>query len=221
MGNARGTEGTDAAAARGRTNDPEKTKADILDVAAHHFATHGLSGSRVDEIAEQTHTSKRMLYYYFGSKDGLYRAVLARAYDDIRAHEAEIDLDAMPPEDALRRLVEITFDHHRQNPDFARLVMVENIHRGEHMAEVPGIAQRARSVIGILDRLIARGQAAARFRSDVTALDLHLTMSGLAFFNVSNRHTIEQVFQLDMADEVVASRRRDMVVDIILRWICI
>ena len=220
MGDERHGKTTAAQAARGRTNDPDRTKADILDVAADHFATSGLSGARVDDIAEQTHTSKRMLYYYFGSKEGLYRAVLARAYDRIRAHEAEIDLEAMKPADALRRLVEITFDHHRRNVDFVRLVMVENIHRGAHVAEVVGIEKRATSVIGIIDRLLERGQADGSFRSDVTALDLHLTISSLAFFNVSNRHTIERIFHHDMADEAVALRRRDMCGDIVLRWVC-
>lgn len=204
---------------RSRTNDPDRTRADILDVAAHHFATHGLSGSRVDEIAEQTHTSKRMLYYYFDSKEGLYRAVLARAYARIRAHEAEIDLEAMKPADALRRLVEITFDHHRRDVDFVRLVMVENIHRGAHIADVEGIEQRAESVIGIINRLLERGQADGSFRSDITALDLHLTITSLAFFNVSNSHTIERIFRYDMGDEANAAHRRDVCGDIVLRWV--
>lgn len=207
-------------AARSRVNDPVKTKADILDVAAAHFASHGFSGSRVDEIAEQTHTSKRMLYYYFGSKEGLYRAVLARAYAGIRAHEAAIDLDALSPRDALRRLAEITFDHHRENPDFARLVMVENIHCGANIGEVPGIEQRAQSAIGILDRLLARGRADGTFRPEVTPLDVHLTISSLAFFNVSNRYTITRIFGVDVVDAAVAAARREQVVAAVLRYVC-
>ena len=203
---------------RGRINDPDRTRADILDVAAAHFAAQGFSGSRVDEIAQQTHTSKRMLYYYYGSKEGLYRAVLARAYAGIRAHEAEIDLDALPPVDALRRLAEITFDHHCENPDFARLVMVENIHRGAHIGEVPGIELRASSAIGGLERLLARGRADGSFRADLTPLDLHLTISSLAFFNVSNRYTIGRIFGVDLTDPGVAAGRRKEVVLAVLRY---
>ena len=209
-----------AARGRARGSDPAITKDNILAVAAEHFTRNGLSGARVDEIAEQTRTSKRMLYYYFGSKEGLYRAVLARAYDGIRAHEAAIDLDTLAPREALRRLTEISFDHHRNNPEFARLVMVENIHLGTHIADVPGVGLRAASAIGILDRLLARGQADGTFHSDITPLDVHLTISSLAFFNVSNRYTITQLFDVDVVDPMVADRRREIVVDVVLRWVC-
>ncbi len=54
--------------------------ANILEVATAEFADKGLAGARIDEIAALTHTSKRMIYYYFGSKEGLYLAVLEEAY---------------------------------------------------------------------------------------------------------------------------------------------
>jgi AcrR family transcriptional regulator len=111
----------------GRTNDPARTMAEILTVATHEFADKGLTGARIDEIAAATRTSKRMIYYYFGSKDGLYLAVLEEAYRRMRAIEADLHLDDLLPLAALRKLVEFTYDHHRDNEDFIRLVMNENI----------------------------------------------------------------------------------------------
>src|SRR5271156_3529378 len=111
-----------------RTRDPERTKADILTVATKEFASHGLSGARIDTIAALMRTSKRMIYYYFGSKEGLYLAVLEKVYGDIRSVEQELDLANLPPTDAIRRMIEFTFDYEEAHPDFIRLVSIENIH---------------------------------------------------------------------------------------------
>ena len=119
----------------------------------------GLSGSRVDEIAERTHTVKRMIYYYFGSKEGLYRAVLERAYEQIRSIESSLDLNALPPDEALRALVRTTFDYHNKHPEFVRLVMNENIHHGDHIGHLAGIKSRNRTVIAMLRTILDRGAA--------------------------------------------------------------
>src|SRR5687767_2923961 len=111
-----------------RTNNPERTMADILEVATREFAEKGLSGARIDAIAEAMRTSKRMIYYYFGSKEGLYLAVLEEAYRRMRAMEAEAHLDDLPAEDALRRLAGHTLDYQWAHPEFVRLVQGENIH---------------------------------------------------------------------------------------------
>ena len=120
----------------GRTNDPERTMADILEVATAEFAAKGLAGARIDEIAALTRTSKRMIYYYFESKEGLYRAVLEKVYEQIRLIESGIDIEGLDPEEALRELVRVTFDWHHKHPDFVRLVMNENIHQGEHLGAI-------------------------------------------------------------------------------------
>src|SRR6201987_5289918 len=93
-----------------RTNDPERTKRDILEVAMAEFASEGYSGARVDAIAARTSTTKRMIYYYFGGKERLYIAVLEHEYAGIRTHEARLQLELLPPELAIRRLTEFTFD---------------------------------------------------------------------------------------------------------------
>ena len=123
---------------RPRTDEPEETRDNILAVATREFADKGLSGARIDEIADKTNSSKRMIYYYFGGKEELYRAVLAKAYSHIREREAERRFEALPADQALRAQVEHTFDYHASHPDFVRLVMNENVHHGQHIAHVPG-----------------------------------------------------------------------------------
>ena len=118
----------------GRVRDADRTQREILDVATREFADQGFAGARVDEIAAQTRTTKRMIYYYFGSKEALFVAVLERAYATIRSAEQTIEVDHLEPAAAIRRLAELTFDHHESHPDFIRLVSIENIHRAEHIA---------------------------------------------------------------------------------------
>ena len=118
-----------------RRNDPERTKREIMEAAREEFARHGLTGARVDAIAARTKTAKRMIYYYFGSKEGLYLAVLEAAYDDIRSVERELRLEALAPEEAIRRMVEFTFDYQWDHADFTRLVTIENIHHGQYLRQ--------------------------------------------------------------------------------------
>jgi AcrR family transcriptional regulator len=198
--------------------DADATRANILAVAIEEFSAKGLAGSRVDEIAERTHTVKRMIYYYFGSKEGLYRAVLEHAYDNIRTIESVLDLDSLEPDEALRQLVKVTFDFHNKHPEFVRLVMNENIHQGAHIAELPNIKERNRTVITTLRKLIERGVKAGRFRNDLDPVEVHMTISALAFFNVSNRYTFSNIFGRDMTSPKASASRRESVADIISRW---
>jgi AcrR family transcriptional regulator len=193
-------------------------KANILEVATEEFANKGLSGSRVDEIAERTNTVKRMIYYYFGSKDGLYRAVLERSYESIRSLEASLELEALPPDEALRELVRATFDYHNKHPEFVRLVMNENIHHGEHIGHLSIIKARRNTVISMLRRLIGRGAAQGVFRQDLDPIDLHMSISALCFYNVSNRYTFSALFDKDMVSPKALAKRRDIVVDMVSRW---
>jgi AcrR family transcriptional regulator len=198
--------------------DAAAARANILAVATEEFARKGLSGSRVDEIAERTHTVKRMIYYYFESKEGLYRAVLERAYDQIRTIESSLDLEAISPEEGLRALVRATFDHHNKHPDFVRLVMNENIHHGDHIGHLANIKARKTTVVSVLRRLIDRGVASHAFRKDLDPIELHMSISALCFYNVSNRYTFSKIFDKDMTSPKAIAVRREIVVDTIDRW---
>jgi AcrR family transcriptional regulator len=208
-----------AAAAVPRTNDPERTMANILEVATAEFADKGLSGARIDEIAAATRTSKRMIYYYFGSKEGLYVAVLEEAYSRIRRIEGELHLEDLPPEDALRKLVGFTFDYQHDNPDFIRLVMTENINRGEFLASSKTIQKLNVPAIDAVRQVYERGVKARVFRNDVDPVDLHMSISALCFFNVANRHTFSLIFKRDLESPRAISARRDSIVEMIVRFV--
>lgn len=202
-----------------RTNDPERTRAEILEVATREFAEKGLAGARVDVIAEATRTSKRMLYYYFGSKEGLYIAVLEAEYRRIREAEAALHLEDLPPEDALRKLVASTVDYHLGHPDFARLVMTENVHRGEYLAQSSVIQNLNVPAIDAVHTVYRRGLEAGVFRSGLDPVDLHMTISALALFNITNRHTFSLIFQRDLDTPAALIARRDSIVETVVRFV--
>jgi AcrR family transcriptional regulator len=202
-----------------RINDPERTMADIIDVATHEFSEKGLAGARIDVIAEAMRTSKRMIYYYFGSKEGLYIAVLEEAYRRIRAIETDLHLDDLTPEDALRRLVGFTVDYQLANPDFIRLVMTENIHRGEFLAQSKAIQQLNVPAIDGLRKVYERGLAAGIFRGGLDPVDLHMSISALSVFNVANRHTFSLIFKRDLDSPAAVVARRDSIIEMIVRFV--
>jgi AcrR family transcriptional regulator len=202
-----------------RVNDADASRADILAAATKEFSEKGLSGARVDSIADRTKINKRMIYYYFGSKEGLYKAVLERSYGHIRMSESSVELDTLPPEEALREHVRLTFDYHNMHPDFVRLVMNENIHQAAHISELASIRTRNRAIIKKLRSLLDRGIEAGLFRSDIDPIELHMSISALCFYNVSNRYTFSKTFDRDMTSSAAVSARREVVVDMIMRWI--
>ena len=203
----------------GRTNDPARTMAEILAVATQEFANKGLSGARIDEIAAATRTSKRMIYYYFGSKEGLYIAVLEDAYRRMRSIESQLHLEDLPPEEALRRLVEFTFDHHAGNEFFIRLVMTENMERGAYLAQSKTIQELNVPAIQAIRHLYERGVAQGVFRPGLDPVDIHASISALTFFNVSNQHTFGLIFKDESRSREALATRRANVVEMVVRFV--
>ena len=203
----------------GRTQDPEGTRLNIIDVASEEFALNGLSGARIDEIAAKTRASKRMIYYYFGDKEGLYLAVLENAYRKVREGEAKLDIDGLSPLDALRRLVEFTFDHHHKHEDFIRLVMIENIDHAEYLEKSQVIRQLNVTAIGTIETLYERGVKEGLFRRGLDPLELHWQISALCFFNVSNRATFSRLFGRDLSSARAQASLKRNAVDMVLRHI--
>lgn len=199
----------------GRINDPERTKADILDVAMREFSEKGLAGARIDLIAESMRTSKRMIYYYFGSKEGLYVAVLEEAYRRMRSIESGLHLEDLPPEEALRKLVGFTVDYQLAHPEFIRLVMNENMHRGEYLKNSKAIAELNVPAIEGLRRVLLRGEREGVFRRGVDPIDLHMSISALSVFNVANRHTFSLIFHRDMESPAALAARRENIVEMV------
>jgi AcrR family transcriptional regulator len=193
--------------------------AGILEVATAEFAEKGLAGARIDEIASLTRTSKRMIYYYFGNKEGLYLAVLEEAYRKVRTIESELNLDSLAPLDALHRLVGFTFDHHHGNPAYIRLVMTENINRGMYLAQSKTIQALNVPAIQGIRNLYDRGVAQGVFRPGLDPVDIHASISALTFFNVSNQHTFGLIFKLDTQTPEALATRRANVIELIVRYL--
>ncbi|GAA1875154.1 TetR/AcrR family transcriptional regulator [Asanoa iriomotensis] len=202
-----------------RVRDSARTRAEILDVATAEFAANGYDGSRVDEIAALTRTTKRMIYYHFGGKKQLYIAVLERAYARIRAAERQVELDDLDPVAAVRRIAEVTFDHHGAHPEFIRLVSIENIHHAEHVKELVEMVDLGGPIVALLEDILRRGRQEGLFRSDADAIDVHMMISAFCVFRVANRHTFGTIFGRDLVDPARTDHYRAMCGDMIVRYL--
>ena len=202
-----------------RTQDPEGTRQNILEIASEEFALNGLSGARIDEIAARTRSSKRMIYYSFGDKEGLYLSALENAYREVREGEAKVDIEGLPPVEALSRLVEFTFDHHHQHEEFIRMVMIENIHHGQFLERSEVIRELNVTAIDHIARIYARGVTEGVFREGIDPVELHWQVSALCFFNVSNRATFSKIFGRDFGTEEQLARLRRNSVEMVVRFV--
>ena len=204
---------------RSRPRDTDRTRAEIMRAALTVFAEKGLTGARIDEIAALTQTTKPTIYYHFGSKEGLYAAVLEEAYGGIRDMERGLHLDMNDPASAMRALVEGSFDYHASNPEWVRLVSVENIHGARHIAGIESFGRRNAPVLATLRALLEAGARTGVFRAGVNPVDLHWMISSLCFYRVSNRHTWQVNFGVDLADAWHTAAQRCMAVEAILRFL--
>ncbi|MGY1496246.1 TetR family transcriptional regulator [Streptomyces sp. QTS52] len=203
----------------GRIRDAARTRAEILDVATKEFARAGLAGARVDEITALTRTTKRMIYYYFGGKEQLFTAVLERAYSVIRQAEQDLDVEHLDPVAAIRRLAELTFDHHEAHPDFIRLVSIENIHEAEHIAASEQLGRIGSPALEVIHRILESGRRSGLFTADVDAVDLHAMISSFCFFRVANRHTFGALFGRDLTAPDQREHYRAMLGDMVIAYL--
>lgn len=203
----------------GRRRDGEANRRAILAAAYQEFSDHGLSGARVDGIAARTGTNVRMIYYYFGSKAGLYTAVLEQAYAEMRDAEQRLRLDTLDPVAAIEALCAFVFGYHEGDPRYSRLVSIENIHRAEHMAGSAMMQALNRTIMDTLDGILRRGREAGVFRPDATPWDVHLLMTSFCFFRVANRHTLQAIFGKDTLAAGTRRHQRRMIADAVLGYL--
>ena len=198
--------------------DLDRTRADILRVATAHFTETGFFGARVDEIAAETATTKRMIYYCFGSKDGLFAACLAEVYTAIRSFEEGLNLEALAPSDAVARYVSETIRYHEAHPELALLVRTENLMDAIHLAN-DGVEPMSRSIVHILDDVLEHGRATGEFRAGPTGIELHIAVSALANFRITNASTISALFGFSMRDAERFDHDVDQYVAMMLGWL--
>ena len=215
--------------ARGRSNrSPDqparkrnagRTQEAILNAAEAEFCKHGFNGARVDKIAKRSRSNTRMIYHYFKNKENLYLACLERIYVKVRTEEARLDLKHEPPAEGMAKLVEFTFRHLLNNPEFVRMVMNENLLHGRYLRQSELVPALTLHLVESLRDLLRRGESSGVFRKGVDPVQLYITILGVCYIHLSNRHTLSTMFQKDLSDPAWLERRCDHARSVILGYL--
>ena len=197
------------------------TQQKILEAATAEFARYGLGGARVDRIAQRARANKRMLYYYFGDKDGLFLAALEGRYAHIRNAERSLKLEHLDPREAVRRLVHFTWRYFLEHPEFLTLLNSENLHQGRHVRRSRRVPEMHSHLVALLRDILRRGAQEGLFRKRVDPVQLYISIAGEGYFYLSNRYTLSRIFSRDlMAPRALAGRARhisDMILNALRR----
>jgi len=203
----------------GRTRAPERTRAAILAAAKDEFCRFGLPGARIERISRKSRTNTRMIYHYFGNKEGLYLAVLESVYGEIRRQEGQLDLSGAGPVEGMRRLILFTFDFFAARRDFIALISNENILRARYLRRLPSIQAMTVPLVGAIRDLLERGHAAGEFRGGVDPVQLYVSIVAQSQLHISNRFTLSVLFDEDLSDADWLAARRAHVLDMILSYL--
>jgi AcrR family transcriptional regulator len=199
--------------------DPERTRQHILGAAIAEFASKGLDGARVNEIADRAGANKRMLYHYFGNKEELYLAALESVYETIRARERQLRLGDLPPEEGVRELVRLTWRHFLEHPEFISMLNNENLHEARHLRRSKRIRELHSPLVDMLSQLLASGAAAGIFRAGVDPVQLYVTIASLGYFYLSNRFTLSTVFGRALESPQALDARLAHMTEVILSYL--
>jgi AcrR family transcriptional regulator len=199
--------------------DAERTRRALLDAAEIEFAAKGLAGARVDVIAEEAAANKRMLYYYFGSKDDLYVAVLERAYGAMREREKALKLTDLEPLEAIKRLVEFKFHYYEENPRIIPLLAAENMNDGKYLRRSRKLRDMHLLLVDMLCDILAAGERRGVMRSSIDPFQLYVSISALSYFYFSNSSTLSTGFGRDLASAAERQMRRTHAVEVVLAYV--
>lgn len=199
--------------------DAERTQNAILAAAEEEFAEKGLAGARVDAIAEQSGANKRMLYYYFGSKENLYLAVLERAYGEMRQAERELNLLGLEPLDAIRKLVEFKFDYYQEHPGLIRLLAGENMLDASFLKHSRHLREMHSSLGEVLKTVLAAGETQQVVKPGIDPVHLYVSITALSYFYFSNCATLSVAFNRDLALATEQKERRAHAVEVTLDYV--
>ncbi len=199
--------------------DPERSRAAILRAARDEFARHGLAGARIDRIAERAELNKRLIYYYFKSKDDLFLAVLEGVYADIRSAEQELHLLDMAPVEAIRRLTEFTWQYHLEHPEFITLLNSANLHQARHLRRSSRVQEMNSPVIQTLGEVLERGRRSGEFRGGIDPVQLYISIAALAYFYLCNNHTLSAIFGRDLMSPKAHAERLSHMSEVILGYV--
>ena len=185
------------------------------------FAKHGLDGGSVDKISRAAKSHDRMIYYYFGNKEGLFVAVLEEIYRRFNDAEAALDLDITQPTQALREVVQFVMQYYQKHPEFVTLLNSENLHRGKHIVKSDRAREYSSPAIGIIERVLRSGVELGVFRPELAARDVYMMVAALGYFYQSNRYTLSAFLGEDLEAPQTFSRWESFVIDSVLRTVSI
>ena len=199
--------------------DPARTRAAILAAATGEFTTKGLKGARVDAIARRSGANKRMIYHYFGNKEGLYLAVLESAYADIRTAEIGLNVVERHPVDGMRELLDFTWRYFIEHPEFLSLLATENLNRASYLKKSRRIRELHSPLVGMISTLLDRGAELGVFRRGVDPVQLYISIAALGFFYFSNRYTLSTIFGRDFSARDELAQRSRHILDVVLGYL--
>ncbi|HMM84008.1 MAG: TetR/AcrR family transcriptional regulator [Gammaproteobacteria bacterium] len=202
-----------------RPRDADRSQKDILDAALREFADHGLGGARMDRIAERADVNKRLIYYYFESKESLFLAVLERAYESIRGEERQLSLSQVDPIEAIRRLIAFTWNYYIEHPEFLSLLGTENLHRARHLRRSTKVRSMHSPLVHTLAEVLERGHKAGLFRAGVDPVQLYISIAGLSYFYLGNCHTLSTIFDRDLMGAKARLERLSHMNDLVLGYL--
>ncbi len=200
---------------RPAARDPEAARARILSAATGEFAAHGYAGARMEAIARRAGVAKGLLFHHFGSKEGLYVAVLEGVYALLREGQNEADLVALGPVEGMRRLAAQTFRRFRERPEIVALMNEENLHRARHIRRSRRIRALYNPLLEAIRRLLQDGRARGVFRRDADPVALYVALSGLGYFYCANRWTLSAAFAGDLFTPERIARYEAMIGDMV------
>ena len=208
-----------ASATEARPRDADRSQRDILDAALAEFAEHGLGGARMDRIADRAAVNKRLIYYYFESKESLFLAVLERAYESIRGEEQQLSLTQVEPVEAIRRLIAFTWNYYIAHPEFLTLLNSENLHRARHLKQSSKIPAMHSPLVQTLAAVLERGHKSGLFRAGVDPVQLYISIAGLSYFYLGNNHTLSTIFNRPLLGAKAKVERLSHMTDLVLGYL--
>jgi len=199
-----------------RSRDPQRTKAQLTEAALSEFADHGFHGARVDRITRAVGCNPRLLYHYFGSKEKLYVSVIEHIFGDIRAQERDLELARFAPIEAMRRLIEFTYDFFDSNPLFVKMTRNENLLEGRFIVQTEALRTSSQPLIDAISGIMDRGLEQGVFRHRYDPLQIYITIVGLSAYHLNNGHTLTAIFGVDLLSAAWRSERRAHSISLVL-----
>lgn len=188
--------------------DGNATREKILRAATEEFCQRGFDGARVDRIAKRAGSNIRMVYHFFGSKKDLYVRILEMVYSEVRAKEAALDLKRHEPLEGMLELVDFTFRHLVDHPEFIQLIRNENLLQGRYLTESKYVPEATLPLVNAIKDLLRRGVRQGVFRRGIDPVQLYISLLSLCFIHLSNRYTLSIMFQRDLSDSKWLNQRR-------------